>query len=72
MKRWFVFAAFLLFAATYFVWSAEQAKYPAPRFPSYLKPPKAIEEIMPYARAAVRQIGGRTPPGPGEKETGQM
>ena len=38
---------------------AEQGKYPAPRFPSYVKPPKSIEDIMPFARAAVRQTGGR-------------
>ena len=46
---------------------AERTKYPAPRFPSYLKPPKSIEDIMPYARAAVRQTGGRTPLGLVEK-----
>lgn len=53
--------AFLPFATS--AWSAEKAKYPAPRFPSYLKPPKSIEDIMPFARAAVRQTGGRTPLG---------
>ena len=37
--------------------AAESAKYPPPRFPSYVKPPKSIEDIMPYARAAVRQTG---------------
>ncbi len=46
---------------------AEQAKYPQPRFPSYLKPPKSVEDIMPFARAAVRQVGGRTPLGLVEK-----
>ena len=46
---------------------AETTKYPAPRFPSYLKPPKSIDDIMPYARAAVRQTGGRTPLGLAEK-----
>jgi hypothetical protein len=48
---------------------AEQGKYPAPRFPSYVKPPKSIEDIMPFARAAVRQTGGRTPLGLVEKGT---
>src|SRR5262245_56808781 len=47
--------------------AAESKKYPAPRFPSYLRPPKSIEDIMPYARAAVRQTGGRTPLGLVEK-----
>ena len=50
--------------------SAEQAKYSPPRFPSYLKPAKNIEEVMPYARAAVRQVGGRTPLGLVEKGMG--
>ncbi len=35
----------------------------APAFPSYLKKPTSIEELMPQARAAVRQSGGRTPLG---------
>ena len=51
----------------YVVYAAEGVKYPPPRFPSYLKPPKSIEEIMPFARAAVRQTGGRTPLGLAEK-----
>jgi hypothetical protein len=46
---------------------AESAKYPAPRFPSYLRPPKSIDDVMPFARAAVRQTGGRTPLGLVEK-----
>src|SRR5215472_13197317 len=46
---------------------AENTKYPAPRFPSYLKPPKSIDDIMPFAHAAVRQTGGRTPLGLVEK-----
>src|SRR5215470_18459929 len=46
---------------------AETVKYPPPRFPSYVKPPKSVEDIMPFARAAVRQTGGRTPLGLVEK-----
>lgn len=49
------------------LYGAEGVKYPAPRFPSYLKPPKSIDDIMPFARAAVRQTGGRTPLGLVEK-----
>ena len=45
----------------------EKKNFPAPRFPSYLKAPKNVEEVMPYARAAVRQTGGRTPLGLVEK-----
>ncbi len=40
-----------------------KGEYPAPRFPSYLKKPKSADEVMPFARAAVRQTGGRTPLG---------
>jgi hypothetical protein len=36
---------------------------PAPAFPSYLKRPNSVEELMPQARAAARQTGGRTPLG---------
>ena len=49
--------------------AAESSKYSAPRFPSYVKPPRSIEDIMPFARAAVRQTGGRTPLGLVEKGT---
>jgi hypothetical protein len=49
--------------------SAEKATYPAPRFPSYMKPPKSVDDVMPFARAAVRQTGGRTPLGLVEKGT---
>ena len=57
-----------------FLWSsispsAEKTAYPPPRFPSYLKPPKSIDEVIPFARAAVRQTGGRTPLGLVEKDT---
>jgi hypothetical protein len=46
-----------------FAISAEKRSYPEPRFPSYVRPPKSVDEIMPFARAAVRQTGGRTPLG---------
>src|SRR5262245_6475307 len=36
---------------------------PPPAFPSYLKKPESVEQLMPQARAAVRQTGGRTPLG---------
>src|SRR5262245_55836201 len=36
---------------------------PPPAFPSYLKKPESIEQLMPAARAAARQPAGRTPLG---------
>ncbi len=35
-----------------------KGEYRAPRFPSYLKTPKTVDEVMPFARAAVRQVRG--------------
>jgi hypothetical protein len=45
--------AFVMSAA-----NGAEPKYPAPRFPSYTKAPKSIDEIMPYARAIARQTTG--------------
>jgi hypothetical protein len=33
-------------------------KYPEPRFPSYLKKPKSVDDIMPYARSLARTKSG--------------
>ena len=57
-----VFFVTLIFPVN-FSSAAESKNYPPPRFPSYVRPPKSIEDIMPFARAAVRQTGGRTPLG---------
>src|SRR5574341_1338074 len=65
----FAFVAVLFMTVAAVALAAESNKYPAPRFPSYVKPPKSIEDIMPFARAAVRQTGGRTPLGLVEKGT---
>jgi hypothetical protein len=68
MKRWaFFIAASLVLASPHQGALQENKKFPPPRFPSYLKTPKSVDEVMPYARAAVRQIGGRTPLGLVEK-----
>ena len=72
-----IFAFVIVFAlaslvTTHDIGAAESKKYPAPRFPSYLKPPKSIDDIMPFARAAVRQTGGRTPLGLVEKGTAAL
>jgi hypothetical protein len=65
-------SALLLIGFVAPVAAAENAKYPAPRFPSYLRPPKSIDDVMPFARAAVRQTGGRTPLGLVEKGTATL
>jgi hypothetical protein len=39
-------------------YAAEPIKSPTPRFPSYTKSPKAVEEIMPFARSIARQTTG--------------
>src|SRR5258705_9314681 len=68
MRRYpLVIGAVLCASALFLADAADKGNYPAPRFPSYLKPPKSIEDIMPFARAAVRQTGGRTPLGLVEK-----
>jgi hypothetical protein len=70
MQRRSLFIAILVCAAVYCLAdAAEKINYPQPRFPSYLKPPKSVEEVMPFARAAVRQTDGRTPLGLVEKGT---
>jgi hypothetical protein len=61
------FLAALLFGLVSALSGAESSRYTPPRFPSYLKPPKSIDDVMPFARAAVRQTGGRTPLGLVEK-----
>ncbi len=68
MKRWMILMTLLIsLGLAVSVFAAEKAKYLPPRFPSYLRPPKTIEDVMPFARAAVRQTGGRTPLGLVEK-----
>src|SRR5258706_9029898 len=68
MRRYpLVIGAVLCASALFLADAADKGNYPAPRFPSYLKPPKSIDDVMPFARAAVRQTGGRTPLGLVEK-----
>src|SRR4029450_3508668 len=64
IMKWLAMGLLLLaMSLAEIAFGAEQGKYPPPRFPSYVKPPKSIEDVMPFARAAVRQTGGRTPLG---------
>src|SRR5262244_4083443 len=69
---WAFFLALLFSSLAMELSAAESSKYPAPRFPSYLRPPKSIDDVMPFARAAVRQTGGRTPLGLVEKGMATM
>ena len=42
-------------------YTAEPIKYPLPRFPSYTKSPKSVEEVMPFARSIARHGDGCIP-----------
>ena len=48
-----------------------KADYPEPRFPSYLKPPSSIDEVMPYIRPLVRSRTGLQGAGLGIAEKGE-
>ena len=70
MKPWIVLLALLAgLTNSGYSLAAEKSPYPPPRFASHLKLPKSIDEVLPFARAAVRQTGGRTPFGLVEKGT---
>jgi hypothetical protein len=45
--------------------------YPAPRFPSYLKPPKSVEDMLPAVRVLVRNKSGFLGKGLGILEPGE-
>src|SRR5262245_8917885 len=45
-------------AATAKIGPAAGETYPTPRWPSYFKPPKTVEDLMPAARALVRNQSG--------------
>ena len=46
-------------------------EYPAPRWPSYFKPPKAIDDLMPAARQLVRNKSGFLGVGMGVLQAGE-
>jgi hypothetical protein len=59
MKKWFLkFGLIAVIGLSQGAYTAEQTKYPAPRFPSYTKAPKSVEEVMPFARSIARQTTG--------------
>jgi hypothetical protein len=72
MQHWMallVVAVSLVSEASTF--AAEAGKYPPPRFPSYLKTPKSVEEVMPFARAVARQTTGLQGEGLGSLKSGE-
>jgi len=50
---------------------APQEKYPAPRWPSYFKPPQSVEDLMPAARSFVRNKSGLQGRGMGILQPGE-
>ena len=51
--------------------NSSATKYPEPRFPSYLKKPKSVDEILPYARALARTKSGYEGKGMGVVNKGE-
>ena len=59
MKPWMaVFTVSVAITWSANSYGAEKTTYPQPRFPSYTKSPKSIEEVMPFARSIARQTTG--------------
>lgn len=52
--------------------SAASPAYPAPRFPSYLRAPDSIDEVMPIARRLVRELKGLQGDGLGIAQSGDV
>src|ERR1051326_6015921 len=71
MKRRVVLTVLALPLALSAAMFAAESKYPQPRFPSYLKTPKSIDEIMPFARAVARQTTGLQGAGLGSRKPGE-
>src|SRR2546425_10686154 len=46
-------------------------KYPEPRWPSYFKPPKSVDDLMPAARTLVRNQSGLQGKGMGILQPGE-
>src|SRR5215471_3015939 len=51
-------------------WSVTD-KYPEPRWPSYFKPPKSVDDLMPAARLLVRNQSGLQGKGMGILQPGE-
>lgn len=65
-----MFGAMMLSAAL-MAEDSQSTQYPAPRFPSYLKKPNSIDDVMPYARALARNESGLQGAGLGQAKSGQ-
>src|SRR5689334_18149364 len=67
-------AAIILYAAacgqTNSSRSVSAIQYPGPRYPSYLKPPTSIEEVLPHVRPLVRNKTGFQGAGLGIAQSG--
>jgi hypothetical protein len=71
MKHWVaVVVALVSLGPAVQILAAEKAGYPPPRFPSYVKPPKSIDDVMPFARAVARQTSGLQGEGLGSLKAG--
>jgi hypothetical protein len=51
--------------------NAGKTEYPAPRWPAYFKAPKSVDDLMPAARALVRNQSGLQGKGMGILQTGE-
>src|SRR4051812_38692260 len=49
----------------------QKPQYPAPRWPSYFKPPKSVDDLMPAARLLVRNKSGFLGVGMGVVQSGE-
>jgi len=61
----------VLFGLLALALAAERTKFTEPRFPSYVKPPKSVEDVMPFARAIARQTTGLQGEGLGMLKSGE-
>jgi len=72
MKGWIVILTFLFGWSWYELASGgEKTNYPPPRFPSYTRVPKSIDEVMPFARSIASQTTGLQGGGFGMVEKGE-
>src|ERR1019366_7109049 len=79
MARTFARIVFLIFIAGLLSGWVQKSAAPAPakhnylppRFPSYLRPPKTVDDVMPYARRLVRNASQRGGKGFGSAQPGQ-
>src|SRR5439155_8373344 len=51
--------------------SMADARYPEPRYPSYLKPPTSMDEVLPHVRPLVRNKTGFQGAGLGIAQSGE-